>query len=384
MPHVHHLNLQQAVGGGEIYTRWFTRALVEAGASVTLYVDAANRFWDGLSSAGITVVPVRNSSEIVDRLPRQGAWIVTQSRVPRELVEMGAKSHLLTGFSHMPILNRSASEFEPYSAVFTVSEYCIDLLKRAGISQVYPVPMYGTWALERPATSAPDRPIGARSPYHWDRRKGRDRLLSLIEPLVSALEGQAEFERKTGVTLGIVSLLSPIKQFPALFSILAPHIARFPDVNLEIFGNGGFAQVRDLRRALEPISDRVRFWGYQENVDLIYPRIDYLMTGLPEKEALGLNVLEAQALGTPVLAPRAPPFIETVVHGRSGFLYRDPREDEGREFADLLGSLAAGRARPDPREAAEHLATFSFEGMVERTRSLLQYMERAFSGRYGK
>ena len=121
MPHVHHLNLQQAVGGGEIYTRWFTRALVEAGASVTLYVDAANRFWDNLSWAGITVVPVRNSSEIVDRLPRQDSWLVTPSLVPRDLAHRVAKSHLCTGFFHVPILIRSPQEFLPYSHVLSVS-----------------------------------------------------------------------------------------------------------------------------------------------------------------------------------------------------------------------------------------------------------------------
>jgi glycosyltransferase involved in cell wall biosynthesis len=283
------------------------------------------------------------------------------------------------------MLNRSAAEFSRYAAVFTVSEYCIQLLGQAGISRVYPVPLYGTCAVERPDESVPDGRIFARSPYHWDRRKGRDRLLSAIEPVARAFVTPPEFVRRKGLTLGIVSLLSPIKQFPALFSLLTPWISNFPEVSLEIFGNGGYAQVRDLRRALAPIMKQVRFWGYQENVQAIYPSIDYLMTGLPEKEALGLNVLEAQALGTPVLAPRAPPFSETVVDGKSGYLYRDPREDGGKDFNRLLGSLVAGRLRPDPRKAAaNHLAKFSFPAMVERTRSLIAFMNRRFPGAYAE
>jgi glycosyltransferase involved in cell wall biosynthesis len=279
----------------------------------------------------------------------------------------------------MPILNRSAAEFSRYSAVFTVSEYCIGLLRQAGISQVYPTPLYGTGELERSAISVQCGRILARSPYHWDRRKGRDLVLSALEPVIRAFRTRRTFVRKNGLTLGIVSLLSPIKQFPVLFSLLAPKIAAFPDVSIEIFGNGGYAQVRDLREALAPIASRVRFWGYQEDVQEIYPQFDFLMTGLPEKEALGLNVLEAQALGTPVLAPRAPPFIETIVDGRSGYLYQDPREDDGRDFHQLLGSLVAGRSRPDPREAAGHLATFSFAAMVDRTKSLLSYMKKSFA-----
>lgn len=384
MLHVHHLNLQQAVGGGEVYTRWFTRALEEAGVSVTLYVDSGNHFWNGLASARIEIVRVRTASEITRRLPDRGAWIITQSRLPGELVELAAKRHLLTGFSHMPILNRGAAEFSRYAAVFTVSEYCIGLLRQAGIAQVYPVPLYGTWALERSDESAAEGRIFARSPYHWDRRKGRDSLLSLLEPVVRAFSSRPAFVRGRGLTLGIVSLLSPIKQFPALFSLLVPWISKFPEVSLEIFGNGGYAQVRDLRKALEPIANRVRFWGFQQNVRAIYPRLDYLMTGLPEKEALGLNVLEAQALGTPALAPRAPPFIETIVDGKSGYFYRDPREDGGIEFHQLLASLVAGRMRPDPRTATAHLAGFSYPAMVERTRSLLAFMHQRFPGAYGK
>ena len=244
--------------------------------------------------------------------------------------------------------------------------------------------MYGTWALERPATAAADGQIRASSPYHWDHRKGRDRILSVLEPLVRAFGTPPEFVRKPGLSLGIVSLLSPIKQFPALFSLLAPHVAKYPGVDLEIFGNGGYAQVRDLKRALSPIASRVRFWGYQKQVQSIYPKIDYLMTGLPEKEALGLNALEAQALGTPVIAPRAPPFTETIVHGEGGFLYLDPREDGGADFNQLLGSLVAGRRRPDPREAVDHLAAFSFPAMVERTRALLGYIKQRFPETHGK
>jgi glycosyltransferase involved in cell wall biosynthesis len=240
-------------------------------------------------------------------------------------------------------------------------------LRRAGIEQVYPEPLYGAVDLERGAPG----PVVARSPYVWDRKKLRDRLLGALEPLFAPSRAPAPFGRAPGLTLGVVSLISPIKQLPRLFSILAPLLAARRAVRLEIFGEGGYAQVRDLRRALAPLAGRARFWGHQRNVAAIYPQLDYLMTGLPEKEALGLNALEAQACGTPVLAPKAPPFTETMVDGASGFLYRDPREDGGAEFEQLLDSILGGRARPDPRVAAkEHLKTFSYAALVERARVL--------------
>jgi glycosyltransferase involved in cell wall biosynthesis len=98
----------------------------------------------------------------------------------------------------------------------------------------------------------------------------------------------------------------------------------------------------------------------------VYPQLDYVLSGLPEREALGLNLIESQAAGTPVIAVAAPPFIETVVHGASGFLYADPRQDGGRAFRALIATLAADATRPDPRLARAHLAQFSPTAFRER------------------
>ncbi len=372
--HIHQINFQPSIGGGEVFTRSFTKALSDAGAQVSLYVDPSNRFWDGIASSSIEVVPVSNPTSVLDRLPASGALVMTQSRLPLPLLDVAARKHFLTGFAHMPILNRSATEFERYSVVFTVSDYCIGLLRKAGIGQVYAEPVYGTYALDQHASRESAAPIIANSPYHWDKRKGRDFALSVIEPILRPFLTGESFVRRPGTTLGIVSLLSPIKQFPQLLALLAPHISMTPDVNLEIFGNGGYAQVRDIKKSLVPIANRVRFWGYQRSVDTIYPKLDYLLTGLPEKEALGLNVLEAQALGTPVLAPSAPPFSETVVDGKTGFLYRDPREDRGADFGRILQLITLGRTRLDPAGATEHIEKFSYGAMVHRAHNILKFL----------
>jgi len=96
---------------------------------------------------------------------------------------------------------------------------------------------------------------------------------------------------------------------------------------------------------------------------------------LPEKEALGLNVIEAQACGLPVLAVRAAPFTETMLEGETGWLYADPRGDGGADFARLLDELRAGRPRPDPRRATAHLQRFSFDALSERVKRLLPEIE---------
>jgi glycosyltransferase involved in cell wall biosynthesis len=369
MLHIHHVNLQPIVGGGEIYTRTLTRALADAGARVTLHVNPSVRLWDDLAGERIAVIAARNEQELLQQIPDEGAVVLTQSAISPRCLERMAKVHRVAGFAHMPMFQRSGDSLRPYHLLFTVSRYCIDLLRAAGLAHVYPEPVYGIADLARS-----DEPVIRRSPYMVDRRKFRDVLVGRLDSLLNnSIHKNEPFAKRPGLTLGLVSLIGPIKQFPQLFAVLAPILARRETVNLEIFGSGGYAQVRDLRRAVAPLGPRVRFWGYQTNVGAIYPQLDYLMTGLPEKEALGLNALEAQACGTPVLAPQAPPFTETVVDGASGYLYRDPRRDGGRHFEEIVDAILAGRPRPDPRIAArEHLAQFSYPALVERARGVIR------------
>ncbi len=368
------MNLQEITGGGEVYTHAITRALVQGGAEVSLYVHPGNRLWDNLEGERIRLVRASTEQEFLSRLPSTPSLVVAQGPISQECVTGILRSHRLAAFAHMPIVGeRSAVGFRRCHLVVTVSDYCISLLRKAGIEQVYPHPMYGTTE----AQAGDGKPVVERSPYSWDGHKLRDVVLGAVEPLVEPFRSRAVFARHPGLTLGVVSLLSTIKQFPLLFGCIATAMARHPQVNLEIFGDGGYAQVRDIRRALAPLGGRARLWGYQRNVHDIYPQLDYLLTGLPEKEALGLNVLEAQVCGTPVLAPDAPPFTETVVPGRSGFLYRDPRLDAGAGFTALLDSIVGGRPRPDPRiEAADHLRQFSHEALVERVKPLLEALGR--------
>lgn len=372
MLRLHHVNLQRITGGGEVYTHALTRAFAATGARVTLYVHPENRLWDDLTPQHAEVVRVTEQPDLMARLASGEGVIVTQSPIAADVKAALRRRCPVVEFSHLPITSgRGVEGVRHCDLAVTVSRYCIGLLQSAGIEHVYPEPMYGTTE----AQAGDATPIVAASPYRWDRRKLRDVVLEALEPLTAHRRPREPFVRRDGITLGVVSLLSTIKQFPHLFSLIAGPLASHAGIFVEIFGDGGYAQVRDIRRALAPLGDRVRFWGYQRNVRSIYPRLDYLLAGLPEKEALGLNVLEAQMCGTPVLAPRAAPFTETMVDGRSGFLYRDPREDEAAEFSRLIASIVGGQTRPDPRVAAsEHLAQFSFDALVSRTRRLLVHI----------
>ena len=361
------INLQPHFGGGEVYTAFLCRALSQLGIATRLLAHPQARFWDSLGLPDDTErIAVADTADLPNHLPDGALWLLSHGPLPASL--RGAiPDRLRTAIAHMPVQGRNAAAFVDHDRIYPVSGWVRDGLVAAGLP-AWNEPLYGVADLANRGDAAR---IRRASRYDWDRRKGRDRLLGTLEPLAEALRPHPDFVRRPGLTLGIVSRLTPIKQFPLLFAHLAPVLARHPQVKLEIFGSGGYASVRDLDAALRPCAGQVRFWGQQGNVGSIYRQLDYLLSGLPEKEALGLNIIEAQACGTPVIAVDAPPFTETVVDGATGFLYRDPRQDGGTGFGRLLDELLAGRARPHPEQAQAHLQRFSFAAFVERLRPVV-------------
>jgi len=370
------VNLQPHFGGGEVYTAFLCRALSKLGVATRLLVHPRAAFWDGLDLPADTErVAADTRGGLTTCVPSGPVWVISHGPLPGSL-RAAASGRLRTAIAHMPVQGRDPAQFAGHDRIYAVSAWVRDGLRAASLP-VWEVPLYGVAELGRRTGGGV---IRRTSRYDWDRRKGRDRLLGAFEPLVETLRPHPAFQRRSGLTLGIVSRLTPIKQFPALFAAIAPVLAQRSAVNLEVFGSGGYASVRDLDRELSILPPgQARFWGQQRDVGTIYRSIDYLLTGLPEKEALGLNVIEAQAAGTPVIAVAAPPFTETVVEGATGFLYRDPREDGGVAFAELLDALLEGRSRPRPELAADHLARFSFDAFVDRLRPVVADAARQLS-----
>ena len=373
----HIVNLQPALGGAEVFTMFFSRAVRAAGCRTVLYVDPAAAFWNHLEVDGVELVRVAHDMDVLAR-PDAGAWIVTHAPVSVEFAEAARARHWLTGFCHMPLAGRRAGVLARYHLVYGVSAYVLSTLAPAGVLHAYAEPIYGMAELERglgPQHSA----IRRRPLYSWDKRKVRDRLMALAAPFAATLVPATLFTRRPGVTLGVVSNIGPIKQFDVLFGVLAPLLARYPQLHLELFGTGGYRSVRDLEAVLAPLQGRARFWGHQDDPRAIYPQLDYLMSGLPEKEALGLNIIEAQASGTPVLAVDAPPFTETVLHGKTGYLYPDPRTDGGAGFVRVLDQALAA-PRLTPLTATAHLEKFSRAAFDARVARLVEHALRHLRG----
>jgi glycosyltransferase involved in cell wall biosynthesis len=375
--HCYQINLQKGWGGGEVYTRFFSQALIASGVPTTLFVHVDNHHWQKHDISGLSVVPVRSLAEIKQLLPQGPAWILFHTPAkPNDLAALRQSGWRMSCIAHMPLYGRDPKVMAAYDLVIGVSQHVLDSLAQAGITAVHPEPLLGIADLERLALGmAKPAPVFAGSPFDWDTRKLRDRTFGWLYPIYQMLLPRREFVKRDGITLGVVSRLTPIKQFPLLFKYLAPVLSRHPEIKLEIFGAGGYASVRDLKAALVPIKSNVRFWGNQSDVGSVYRQIDYLLTGLPEKEALGLNVLEVQACGTPVLAVNSRPFTETVEAEVMGLFFTDPRLDAGADFERLLIQIKQRPFRIDPALAGPALARFSAGAFQERVARLCAVIE---------
>lgn len=367
-PAIVQFNLSPTLGGAEVYTAFFTRALVQLGWPTRLVVDPAARFWDDLDLAGAERVAADSGRRFVE--DREVA-LVHASLPARQLGELDGCQ--VIGVAHQAVYDATRPGYYDHADILlAVSQHVIDSLRRHRIDHVYPIPLYGVADLSR---GEPSGELREGRLFDPDARKPRDRLMAAFARARAAFAAPRRFEPRSGLSLGVVSRLAPLKQFPELFERLVPILVRHPRVNVDIFGAAvGYKPLAAMRSMLAPLGVRARFWGHQRDIRQAYGAIDYLLTGLPEREALGLNAIEAYAAGTPVLAIDAPPFTETLSEGVTGFFYADPRRDGGADFERVLSGIEDGALRPRMDAATGHLAKFSASRFAQRVEQALQHI----------
>lgn len=122
-----------------------------------------------------------------------------------------------------------------------------------------------------------------------------------------------------GPIVGVVARLESEKGHPTLLDAWPAVLAAQPTATLLIVGEGSRREELEAQaRALE-IAERVVFTGRREDVPAVTAALDVAV--LPSyREAQGLVILEAMALGRPVVATRVGGIPEMVEDGVTGLL----------------------------------------------------------------
>jgi glycosyltransferase involved in cell wall biosynthesis len=374
-PTIVQFNLSPTLGGAEVYTAFFSRALEARGWPTRVVVNPTARFWDDLDFGGVERSPFRAGASAL----QHGDVAVIHASLPGPALAALA-GQFVVGLAHQALYDETRpAYYDRADLLLAVSRHVSATLQRHGLQRVHATPLYGVADLERGSVAGP---IVAGVLFDADAHKPRDRVLAALSRARQTVTAPRRFERRTGLTLGVVSRLAPLKQFPALFERLVPILARHPRVNVEVFGSAvGYKSLAALQDALSPLGMRVRYWGHQRDVASAYRALDYLLTGLPEREALGLNAIESCRAGTPVLAIAAPPFSETLKEGVTGFLYADPRNDGGADFERVLNGVENGTLQTDRAAATTHLEAFTLPRFADRVDAVMEDIAAAAARR---
>ncbi len=121
------------------------------------------------------------------------------------------------------------------------------------------------------------------------------------------------------ITLGMVAQLIPRKGHHVLFEALPDVLARQPELQVLLFGQGPLAA--ELAALIEQNGwqERVRLAGFRRDMERLIPCLD-LLVHPALMEGLGVSLLEAAAAGVPVMASRVGGIPEVVQAGLNGEL----------------------------------------------------------------
>jgi glycosyltransferase involved in cell wall biosynthesis len=165
--------------------------------------------------------------------------------------------------------------------------------------------------------------------------------------------------------VGVVGRLKLKRKGQEIFVAAAQQIAmKHPDVQFVLIGSvfpGNEEHEVQLRRLAEPLGDRAVFTGEVEDIKAAYSSLDIVVmpSGMPEP--FGGVVIEAMAMGKPVIATGIGGTPEQVVDGETGLLVKPNDSDAlaaamNRILSDKSLAAAMGRAGKQ-----RYLERFEFE-----------------------
>jgi glycosyltransferase involved in cell wall biosynthesis len=173
---------------------------------------------------------------------------------------------------------------------------------------------------------------------------------------------RAEFGLEGKIIFGTVGRLYWIKDYACLLKAFTPLAKQTPDLAILLVGEGGDRQPLTQLAAELGISDRVRFAGYRDDVADLLAAIDvFVHPALAE--SFGLVILEAMALGKPVVATPVGISRDIIEEGVNGLLF-PPSDPEA--LRNALAHILQERTRwPQMGQAGRKLArTFTAAKMV--------------------
>ncbi|RMH68398.1 MAG: glycosyltransferase family 1 protein [Gemmatimonadetes bacterium] len=351
-----HLNSAKTWRGGEQQTLWLCQGLTARGHTVILTCPSHSELHQRACTAGITVEPVAMGGEwdlwavknITQIIRRQQPDIIhchtshaqtlgllaaqitgVPVRIAARRVDFHIRKHLLNRWKYG----------NGFSAIIAISEGIRQVLIQDGIP--------------------PERVVTIHS--------GID--LRRIQTVHKSNQVRQEFGLNPNQLLvGIVAALAPHKDHQNFLRAAAHVKAELPQTRFLIIGDG---ELRDELEALTHTLDlhqHVIFTGFRSDVLELTATLDLFVLS-SYLEGMGTSILDAMALGKPIVATQVGGIPEIVLHGKNGLLV-PPRNPLA-----LAKAIITILSNPHLREQMSHFSrdqvqNFTVEKTVEKTESL--------------
>ncbi|MCZ6694905.1 MAG: glycosyltransferase [Acidobacteria bacterium] len=193
--------------------------------------------------------------------------------------------------------------------------------------------------------------------------------------------GAAPGERLVG-TVG--RLIEPKKGIPVFLAAARQIAEKLPDVRFVVVGDGPARELLEERATSQGVAHRTTFAGERRDIPRVMDALDLLVQ--PSNwEGFGLTLLEAMAVGRPVVATRVGGIPEVVLDGQTGTLV--PPGDPTALAAACLDLLSDGERAARFGEAGRDRARaeFSIDRLVNDTAALYRELhDRTRSGTDGR
>jgi len=196
-----------------------------------------------------------------------------------------------------------------------------------------------------------------------------DKFRSLDPSRIRAFKKSLRIPDKA-VLIGTVGRLVPVKGPEFLLEAAKELLPLHPEAYFAFTGDGYLRDSLERKARELGLEKNILFLGWQDNVPEIIAAFDIFV--LPSlNEGMGRVLVEAMALGKPLVASRVGGIPDLVEHGKNGFLV-PPQDGQGLAKAIQL-LLEDGELRAAMGRAGIEIAEkFSLEIMIKKTADLYE------------
>lgn len=215
--------------------------------------------------------------------------------------------------------------YAPLFAGVPVLALCHHLFGEVAFAQVAPPIAAAVWLLERgiPRAYRSTRFLAISESSKADlvaRGVASDQIV-VSHPGITRPALAVDLEAKRPSRIVCLGRLEAYKRVDLLLQAGARLVERFPDLEIVVIGRGPERETLERLAARLGLAAQTRFTGFVSNEERDALLASARVCAFPsEKEGWGLGVIEANALGTPVVASDAPGLRDSVRHEETGLL----------------------------------------------------------------